>query len=112
MGKLVCNKCQATQEADTFVQADDLIDHSPAATRGHPCDASPLRMTWDEDYEKENGRVVKTNPKPVASIVIHFGPESVKKEKAQETEKDSKAKSSKAQPSPKNNQNSTTAKTK
>ena len=57
MGELICLNCKATIEADTFEQADEGILH-----RGDTCNASPLKMTWDG--------------KPVASVVIHFGPGS------------------------------------
>lgn len=57
MEELICSNCKATQEADTFEQADELILHV-----GDSCNASPLNMTW--------------GGKPVASIVIHFGPGS------------------------------------
>lgn len=77
MGKLVCLKCGATSLANTFEQADEQIDHSVGDSRGKPCIGSQLDITWDESFETdEDGNIIQSSPKPVASIVFHFGPGS------------------------------------
>jgi len=77
MGKITCLKCGAVSYAETFEQADDQIDHSVGVTRGKPCIGSPLDITWDEKFESDgDGNIIHSDPKPVASIVFHFGPGS------------------------------------
>lgn len=100
MGELICSNCKATKEAETFEQADEEILH-----KGDSCNGSPLNMTWDG--------------KPVASVVIHFGPGSkgyeapgAKKSKTVKdpAKKDEVENTSEAQSSPKENNSSTKAK--
>lgn len=96
MGELICSNCKATQEADTFEQADEKILH-----KGDTCNASQLNMTWEG--------------KPVASVVIHFGPgsDSYKAPGARKTrtvKETTKEKTSEAQSSPKENSKSSTTK--
>lgn len=77
MGKITCLKCGAVSYAETFEQADDQIDHSIGDLRGKPCIGSPLDITWDEKFRTdEDGNIIDSDPKPVASIVFHFGPGS------------------------------------
>jgi len=87
MGKITCNKCGATSLAETFEQADDQIDHSVGVSRGKPCDGNPIDITWDKSFEiDDDGNIIASSPKPVASVVFHFGPGSKKSSDEIDTE--------------------------
>ena len=71
MGILRCSKCKAIADANTFEDADELIDHGIGLLVGNGCLGDPTNMTWDKDgyigkSEKDNGKYISKNPKPVA----------------------------------------------
>ncbi|MDH3833834.1 MAG: hypothetical protein OES34_06700 [Nitrosopumilus sp.] len=68
MGTLYCLKCKQTVEADTFAEADSLIDHG----------AKSIKCSADKSYIRWNGEAIvgtvdliptKAKAKPVAVTV-------------------------------------------
>jgi len=47
MGKLKCQRCTATAEADTFEEADSLIDHAYGRIISRPCAGDDKDLIWN-----------------------------------------------------------------
>ena len=56
MGKLVCLKCKETVEAETFSEADSLIDH---AVNSQTCSGSPSYLRWNGGTTKPKENTVR-----------------------------------------------------
>jgi hypothetical protein len=67
MGQLECKYCGAKAEAETFKEADDLIDHSIGLYKSNGCPAKDEDLLWNGEpaYEIVHKLVVKDS-KPTA----------------------------------------------
>ena len=60
MGKLTCSRCFATAEADTFEEADAIIDHARGQMIGRPCSGKNSDLSFE----------TATGNKPRATVVV------------------------------------------
>lgn len=63
MGKLECKYCGATAEADSFEEADSIIDHSIGLYKSNGCPAREEDLLWNGKpaYEVTHKLVVKAS---------------------------------------------------
>ena len=90
MGILECRYCGAKAEAESFKEADSLIDHSRGKAIGRPCPGNLSDLLWDGKpaYKLEYVLLAKdSTPKPKAKAKAKPKPAPKPKEEEDKSSK-------------------------
>lgn len=96
MGELICLRCNAKAEGETFAEADELIDHAIGKSKGFPCNGDPTQMRWNGDPVAMRPTILLADMRPPTEEDIDRAAEEakaqIKHQKSKSESKQTKAK--------------------